>query len=117
MNKDYDEIREILSDLTDVTGYVHNDEKHFRAFNTAVDKLCVLIDKIDNTKNENKNCRIKEEDVPILTTELDKYQDALMWCSGSEDFAPGGKAHMGWMKICKSLLKKGRLVLKRSNRR
>jgi hypothetical protein len=35
---------------------------------------------------------------------LDKYIDALQWCSGSGDFGPGGKAEEGWKKICKPLL-------------
>ena len=32
------------------------------------------------------------------------YRDALIWCSGSEDFGPGGKARKGWNKICRPLL-------------
>lgn len=35
---------------------------------------------------------------------LDKYIDALRWCSGSNDFAPKGKARRGWMKIQRELL-------------
>lgn len=34
-----------------------------------------------------------------------KYQDALIWCSGSDDFQIGGKAREGWEKICLPLLK------------
>jgi len=30
--------------------------------------------------------------------------EALIWCSGSEDFQEGGKARKGWIKICKPLL-------------
>lgn len=33
-----------------------------------------------------------------------KMQEALIWCSASEDFAPGGKAREGWEKMCKPLL-------------
>jgi len=36
---------------------------------------------------------------------LDKYIEALRWCSGSADFNPGGKAFLGWEKICAPLLK------------
>jgi hypothetical protein len=25
--------------------------------------------------------------------------DALLWCSGSNDFAPEGRAHAGWLKV------------------
>ena len=34
-----------------------------------------------------------------------KFIDALIWCSGSEDFQIGGKARRGWEKICLPLLK------------
>jgi hypothetical protein len=37
---------------------------------------------------------------------LNDYKEALIWCSGSEDFQEGGKAREGWLKICKSLLDK-----------
>ena len=40
----------------------------------------------------------------IFLTEIAKYQDALIWCSGSEDFQVGGKAREGWEKICLPLL-------------
>lgn len=30
--------------------------------------------------------------------------EALEWCGGSDDFALGGKAYKGWVKICKPLL-------------
>jgi hypothetical protein len=31
-------------------------------------------------------------------------KEALIWCSGSNDFGPGGKAHEGWVKTCRPLL-------------
>ena len=40
-------------------------------------------------------------------TIVGKLVEALQWCSGSSDFAPGGKARKGWLKICAPLLKKG----------
>lgn len=33
-----------------------------------------------------------------------EYQEALVWCSGSEDFQLEGKARKGWEKICLPLL-------------
>jgi hypothetical protein len=33
-----------------------------------------------------------------------ELRDALIWCSGSADFGPGGKAHKGWVKKCRPLL-------------
>lgn len=39
--------------------------------------------------------------------EIEKYKEALIWCSGSEDFQyPDGKARVGWEKIVQPLLKK-----------
>ena len=35
-----------------------------------------------------------------------KFIDALIWCSGSEDFQIGGKARKGWEKICLPLIKR-----------
>ena len=35
---------------------------------------------------------------------IDKFREALIWCSGSGDFQEGGKAREGWLKICKPLL-------------
>lgn len=35
--------------------------------------------------------------------------EALIWCSGSQDFSPGGKAHEGWKKIVPLLDKSKRI--------
>ena len=35
---------------------------------------------------------------------IDEYREALIWCSGSEDFGRGGKAREGWVKICQPLI-------------
>ena len=50
MNKDYNEIREILVDLTDSLGYDQDYAKHKLAYNLAFNRLCKLIDKIDNAE-------------------------------------------------------------------
>ena len=34
-----------------------------------------------------------------------EYMEALIWCSGSADFGPGGIAEVGWKKICEPLLR------------
>ena len=39
------------------------------------------------------------------TEDCQKFIDALIWCSGSEDFQVGGKARKGWEKICLPLLR------------
>lgn len=30
--------------------------------------------------------------------------DALIWCSGSQDFNEGGQAREGWLKLCRPLI-------------
>jgi hypothetical protein len=35
---------------------------------------------------------------------VERYREALIWCSGADDFAPDGKAREGWEKIVKPLL-------------
>lgn len=35
---------------------------------------------------------------------LTRYQSALVWCKGSDDFNEGGKAREGWMHICAPLM-------------
>jgi hypothetical protein len=34
-----------------------------------------------------------------------KLEEALIWCSGSKDFGPGGIAEEGWNTVCRPLLK------------
>ena len=52
--------------------------------------------------------KAQEKAAQILAIEIarliDQYREALIWCSGSADFNPGGQAHDGWNKICEPLL-------------
>ena len=41
-----------------------------------------------------------------LRSDREKMLDALIWCSGSADFAPGGKAHVGWVATCRPLIER-----------
>ena len=41
----------------------------------------------------------------VYRKEIDKHKEALIWCSGSQDFQVEGKARIGWNKICRPLLK------------
>ena len=38
---------------------------------------------------------------------IESLVEALAWASGSGDFAPGGKAHTGWVKLGYPALLKG----------
>ena len=43
---------------------------------------------------------------------LDEYVYALLWCSSSDDFQPGGRASAGWERVCAPLLRKpGHMVM------
>lgn len=33
-----------------------------------------------------------------------ELENALVWCSGSADFQEGGRARVGWLKLCQPLL-------------
>jgi hypothetical protein len=35
---------------------------------------------------------------------IEGLRGALQWCSGSDDFAEGGQARIGWLKLCAPLL-------------
>ena len=37
------------------------------------------------------------------------YQEALIWCSGSEDFQADGQARAGWLKLCAPLIDRAAL--------
>jgi len=39
-----------------------------------------------------------------LKAKLAKEVDALIWCSGSRDFAEGGIAREGWLKLCAPII-------------
>ena len=39
-----------------------------------------------------------------LEQRVEGFHDALIWCSGSGDFQEGGKARVGWLKLCAPLL-------------
>lgn len=41
---------------------------------------------------------------PALIAELKALREALIWCSGSNDFNEGGIAREGWLKLCRPLL-------------
>ena len=46
----------------------------------------------------------KTKDIPPKS-KIEKLKEALIWCSGSDDFQVGGKARKGWLKLCVPLLR------------
>lgn len=46
-----------------------------------------------------------------MATALRDALDALVWCGGSGDFAPGGKARRGWVRcVLPILVRHGRAL-------
>ena len=52
------------------------------------------------TKNKKMDVVLAAEFARVI----DKYLEALLWCSGSRDFCVGGQARQGWEKPCKPLI-------------
>jgi len=50
--------------------------------------------------------RKPKKNIKSLEQQIRRLKEALIWCSGSADFQPEGKARKGWVKICQPLLKK-----------
>jgi hypothetical protein len=47
----------------------------------------------------------EQRDIIIgLEARVSELVDALVWCSGSPDFGPGGQARAGWLKVVGPLL-------------
>ena len=44
-----------------------------------------------------------------LEAENARLREALIWCSGSNDFNEGGVARVGWLKLCAPLLARAAL--------
>ncbi len=45
-----------------------------------------------------------EQQLAERDAQLCAMREALIWCSGSADFGPGGKAEIGWNKLCRPLI-------------
>ncbi len=51
-----------------------------------------------------KEWELQELQLKKARKEIQELKDALVWCSGSQDFLEGGKAREGWDKL-KHLIK------------
>lgn len=76
-------IREVLQDMRDMETF-ESREKGF----------------LNNRPTADDAFRNLEE----VESEIARLKDALIWCSGSADFGPGGQAEEGWNKVCRPLL-------------
>jgi len=43
--------------------------------------------------------QVRAEERERIAKEVKRFREALIWCSGSDDFQEGGKAREGWLKI------------------
>ena len=79
-----------------VVKFKNGKKKEYSAFDEIKKAVC-------------RECAKELFDNELLKSEKEKnrqkFIDALIWCSGSEDFQVGGKARKGWEKICLPLLK------------
>lgn len=64
-----------------------------------------IIGKLDNGSHSSSQLQGTDEALyDVFEREIDKYKEALIWCSGSDDFQVGGKARIGWEKVKNDLL-------------
>lgn len=56
--------------------------------------------------NSKQKIKILQRRIYASEKIIRKYEDALIWCSASEDFQLGGKARKGWEKLCLPFIKK-----------
>lgn len=66
-----------------------------------------IIAKLDNGSHSSNQLQgVDEALLEIFKKEIAKYQDALVWCSGSADFHIDGQAREGWIRLCLPLINK-----------
>lgn len=46
----------------------------------------------------------KDATIAEQAKQIEALREALIWCSGSNDFNEGGQAREGWLKLCAPLL-------------
>lgn len=68
-----------------------------------VAETTLLLDEIDALRAEVAALRECDEELRRsrrgLMSTVDEMREALIWCSGSDDFQEGGKAREGWLKV------------------
>ena len=57
------------------------------------DAAVVIAQRAEHRANQAESRR---DQLRVLVKDL---RDALVWCGGSGDFAPGGQAREGWLKV------------------
>jgi hypothetical protein len=62
-------------------------------------------------KLKDKNSKLIEDNKRLLQIS-ESMEEALIWCSGSEDFQVGGKARIGWERGIQPLLERSKSTIK-----
>lgn len=60
---------------------------------------------IDLVTVDDDFCTEEEAKLVKANAHIRELQEALQWCSGSDDFHEGGIAREGWLRLCAPLLK------------
>ena len=60
----------------------------------------------DSMLRASKNITMWRDAYTAAEGDVQLFLEALIWCSGSADFGPGGKAQEGFDKLCRPLIDK-----------
>lgn len=84
----------------------HLDAVNAEYQNGAPDTICLVGRSSLDQQNADSEYMAAAHPAVILALldRLDKFEDALIWCSGSPDFGPGGQARVGWERLCIPLI-------------
>lgn len=79
-------------------GYFGSESKSFKRLAAHIERLEDLLNGYRGLYDD------AVDEYASLKAERDALHDALRWCSGSADFAPGGQAREGWQRQVAPLL-------------
>ena len=90
-------------------------ERAARVWREAMSAYAAEQEVIDGVVHLNMNKRnqaataVIAREFEALEAENARLREALIWCSGSNDFNEGGVARVGWLKLCAPLLARAAL--------
>ena len=90
-------------------------ERAARVWREAMSAYAAEQEVIDGVVHLNMNKRnqaaiaVIAREFEVLEAENARLREALIWCSGSNDFNEGGVARVGWLKLCAPLLARAAL--------
>lgn len=66
---------------------------------TGTDEFGIPYDETEFPANTDARAFTLSDELRIARAKIAELRDAVIWMSGSEDFATGGRAYAGWLKI------------------